>query len=93
MIGFMPTEGVGAIGSLEVSSEERKRLARRSVDWTCAVCGVCNRDALTLSVEGESHDKAMAEAADIVTQMAFKVSLIYLIWHFIFSRKSLKNKL
>ncbi len=74
MIGFMPTEGVGAIGSLEVPPEERKRLARRSAEWVCPVCGVCNRDALLPMVEGESHDDAMAEAADIVTQMAFKVS-------------------
>ena len=74
MIGFMPTEGVGAIGSLEVPTEERKRLARRSAEWVCSVCGVCNKDALLPSVEGESHEEAMAEAADIVTQMAFKVS-------------------
>lgn len=74
MIGFMPTEGVGAIGSLEVPAEERKRLARRSVEWVCPVCGVSNRDALVSSVEGESHEKEMLEAADIVTQMAFKVS-------------------
>ncbi|XP_064404997.1 ubiquitin-conjugating enzyme E2 J1-like [Halichondria panicea] len=72
MIGFMPTEGVGAIGSLEVPTEERKRLARRSAEWVCSVCGVCNKDALLPSVEGESHEEAMAEAADIVTQMAFK---------------------
>lgn len=38
-LGFMPTEGQGAIGSLECSSEERKKLARRSVNFTCPQCG------------------------------------------------------
>lgn len=75
MIGFMPTEGVGAIGSLDCPPEERKRLARRSRDWTCSQCEVPNRELLPPMMEGDgnSQEKAMAEAADIVTQMAFKV--------------------
>lgn len=72
----MPTKGVGAIGSLEVPPEERRRLAHRSLEWVCPVCGVCNRDALLPLIDGESNKEAMAEAADIVTQMAFKVSLL-----------------
>ena len=31
IIGFMPTEGVGAIGSMDCPAEERRRMARRSV--------------------------------------------------------------
>lgn len=73
MIGFMPTEGVGAIGSLDCLPEERKRLARRSLDWVCQRCGVPNKDILLKEQDGNSQEKAMAEAADIVTQMAFKV--------------------
>ena len=75
MIGFMPTEGVGAIGSLDCPAEERKRLARRSRDWTCSQCGIPNGNLLPAMTEGDgnSQEKAMAEAADIVTQMAFKV--------------------
>lgn len=75
MIGFMPTEGVGAIGSLDCPPEERKRLARRSHEWTCSQCGVPNKTILPPMTEGDgnSQEKAMAEAADIVTQMAFKV--------------------
>ena len=75
MIGFMPTEGVGAIGSLDCPPEERKRLARRSHEWTCSQCGVPNQSILPPMTEGDgnSQEKAMAEAADIVTQMAFKV--------------------
>lgn len=78
MIGFMPTEGVGAIGSLDCPPEERKRLARRSRDWTCSQCGIPNGRLLPPMTEGDgnSQEKAMAEAADIVTQMAFKVSTI-----------------
>lgn len=74
MIGFMPTEGVGAIGSLDCLPEERKRLARHSREWTCSQCGVPNRSILPpMTGDGNSQEKAMAEAADIVTQMAFKV--------------------
>lgn len=35
----MPTEGQGAIGSLECSAEERKKLARRSATYSCPQCG------------------------------------------------------
>ena len=77
MIGFMPTDGVGAIGSLDCPPQERKRLAKRSLEWTCSQCGVPNGSILPPMTEGDgsSQEKAMAEAADIVTQMAFKVLL------------------
>ena len=32
IIGFMPTEGVGAIGSMDCSPEDRKKMARRYVE-------------------------------------------------------------
>ena len=75
LIGFMPTEGVGAVGSMDCSAEERKRLARKSLEWRCSVCGVLNADLLAPAEEGGGDQAArtMAEAADIVTQMAFKV--------------------
>ena len=75
MIGFMPTEGVGAIGSLDCIPEERRRLAKRSLQWVCQNCGVPNKNILLKECNGQSQEKAMAEAADIVTQMAFKVCL------------------
>ena len=85
MIGFMPTEGVGAIGSLDCPPEERKRLARRSQDWTCSQCEIPNGKLLPSMTEGDdnSQAKAMAEAADIVTQMAFKVLLDFNIVQFL----------
>ena len=77
LIGFMPTEGVGAIGSLDAPPEERRRLAAMSRDWVCTVCQVPNKDLLVPMREGQegSHQQTMAEAADIVNQMAFKVNI------------------
>lgn len=39
LISFMPTSGEGAIGALDFSTSERKRLAKVSVDYTCDTCG------------------------------------------------------
>ncbi|KAL3119431.1 hypothetical protein niasHT_002519 [Heterodera trifolii] len=46
LVGFMPTHSAGALGGLECSREERRRLAIKSLDWRCATCGVLMRDAL-----------------------------------------------
>jgi ubiquitin-conjugating enzyme E2 J1 len=40
IIGFMPTEGKGALGSLDYSPEERKALAKKSHSWSCPSCGL-----------------------------------------------------
>jgi len=44
IIGFFPTHSAGAIGGLEYPPEERRKLAKKSVNWTCEGCGVhlCN---------------------------------------------------
>lgn len=39
LISFLPTKGDGAIGALEYSSEERKKLACQSKDYCCPTCG------------------------------------------------------
>ncbi|XP_066250258.1 ubiquitin-conjugating enzyme E2 J1-like [Euwallacea similis] len=39
LIAFMPTKGVGTIGSLDYTSEERQVLARKSKNWECSTCG------------------------------------------------------
>lgn len=41
LISFLPTKGDGAIGALDWTSEERKRLARSSGEFCCANCGNC----------------------------------------------------
>lgn len=75
LIGFMPTEGGGAIGSVDMPSADRRRLAQCSLEWVCPTCGIPNKDILPRLNEGrEGQEKAMEEVADIVTQMAFKVS-------------------
>lgn len=39
IISFLPTPGEGAIGSLDYPAEERRRLAKLSVDYECPKCG------------------------------------------------------
>ncbi|XP_066155068.1 ubiquitin-conjugating enzyme E2 J1-like [Euwallacea fornicatus] len=39
LIAFMPTKGVGTIGSLDYTPEERQVLARKSKTWECSTCG------------------------------------------------------
>lgn len=41
MISFLPTPADGAIGALDWTKEERKRLAKESVRFCCAKCGPC----------------------------------------------------
>ncbi|TRY59190.1 hypothetical protein DNTS_032433 [Danionella cerebrum] len=46
IIGFMPTKGEGAIGSLDYTPEERRALAKKSQDFCCEACGSSMRSAL-----------------------------------------------
>jgi chemotaxis protein histidine kinase CheA len=39
LISFLPTPADGAIGALDWTSAERKRLAKKSVDYHCPTCG------------------------------------------------------
>lgn len=39
LIAFMPTPGNGTIGSLDYSTEERQKLAKKSLNWKCDACG------------------------------------------------------
>ena len=45
LIGFMPTDGLGTIGSLECEPQERRRLAQR-----CGWVGTCNHNCVISSV-------------------------------------------
>jgi len=47
LIGFMPTHSAGALGGLECSDAERKRLAKKSLDWRCETCDCVMRDVLS----------------------------------------------
>ncbi|CAM1295359.1 UBE2J1 (predicted) [Pycnogonum litorale] len=71
IIGFMPTHGNGAIGSLDYTSDERKMLAKKSLDWKCLKCGEC----LTLlkpRTNGTSESEAAKEAKELASQISFK---------------------
>jgi len=70
IIGFMPTAGAGAIGSLEYPVDERKMLAKRSLAWKCSGCGVTMRDALPPLTEASKA--ATAEAKELAQQISFK---------------------
>ncbi|KAI7898780.1 ubiquitin-conjugating enzyme/RWD-like protein [Cokeromyces recurvatus] len=58
IIGFFPTESRGAIGGLDYPKEERQRLAKLSVGWTCPICGINTKDALSnILPEKQTHLK------------------------------------
>lgn len=42
LVSFLPSPSDGAIGALDWTSEERKNLAKKSVDYSCPVCGKCS---------------------------------------------------
>ncbi|XP_041109637.1 ubiquitin-conjugating enzyme E2 J1 isoform X2 [Polyodon spathula] len=72
IIGFMPTKGEGAIGSLDYTPEERKALARKSQDFCCEVCGGSMRSALlpvTCNSNPSNNDR---EAKELARQISFK---------------------
>ncbi|VDD75718.1 unnamed protein product [Mesocestoides corti] len=39
IIGFMPTSGAGAIGSMNLPADERRKLAASSRNYVCEICG------------------------------------------------------
>lgn len=41
LISFLPTKADGAIGALDWTSEERRKLAKKSVEFSCSNCGNC----------------------------------------------------
>ncbi|KAJ3102349.1 hypothetical protein HDU97_000630 [Phlyctochytrium planicorne] len=61
LISFFPTPGNGAIGALDYTEEERKKLAKKSLDWRCDVCGGGGKEGLedmggeTKPVEGDEE--------------------------------------
>lgn len=71
LIGFMPTQGAGAIGSLDYTPQERKVLAKKSLEWKCNGCDTCIRTALR-ETTGESSGEAEKEAAELAAQITFK---------------------
>ncbi|CAF3480155.1 unnamed protein product [Adineta steineri] len=67
IIGFMETPGEGALGSLDYTPEERKKLAKRSVSYECPQCGRTNSEIL-LPLSEKSAD-AQKEAKELGNQI------------------------
>ncbi|KAK9956341.1 hypothetical protein ABG768_014082 [Culter alburnus] len=72
IIGFMPTKGEGAIGSLDYTPEERRALAKKSQDFCCETCGSCMRSAL-LALSPDSDLRPVdPQAHRLAQQISFK---------------------
>lgn len=72
IIGFMPTHGAGAIGSLDYSPEERKKLANRSKEWKCSTCGNINCILKPMTEETEESKRTSQEAKELASQINFQ---------------------
>ena len=66
IISFLPSEGAGAIGALDWSAEERKRLARLSHSYLCPTCGAI---ASLLSEPSETEEKPDSTIQEQVSQL------------------------
>lgn len=72
IIGFMPTKGEGAIGSLDYTPEERRTLAKKSLDFCCEACGCTMRTALLAHTSGSNPSQEDREAKELARQINFK---------------------
>ncbi|NXH69056.1 UB2J1 enzyme, partial [Hydrobates tethys] len=73
IIGFMPTKGEGAIGSLDYTPEERRALAKKSQDFCCEMCGTSMKTALLPLTSQSVSSQADKEAKELARQISFKV--------------------
>ncbi|KAJ8397624.1 hypothetical protein AAFF_G00436230 [Aldrovandia affinis] len=72
IIGFMPTKGEGAIGSLDYTPEERRALAKKSQDFCCEACGCTMRTALLAPTSNSNPSQEDREAKELARQISFK---------------------
>ncbi|XP_059698453.1 ubiquitin-conjugating enzyme E2 J1 isoform X1 [Haemorhous mexicanus] len=75
IIGFMPTKGEGAIGSLDYTPEERRALAKKSQDFCCETCGTSMKTALLPLTSGSVSSQADKEAKELARQISFKAEV------------------
>ncbi|XP_062980952.1 ubiquitin-conjugating enzyme E2 J1 [Elgaria multicarinata webbii] len=75
IIGFMPTKGEGAIGSLDYTPEERRALAKKSQDFYCEGCGSLMKEALLPLTSGSASSQADREAKELARQISFKAEV------------------
>ncbi|XP_070705127.1 ubiquitin-conjugating enzyme E2 J1 isoform X2 [Pempheris klunzingeri] len=72
IIGFMPTKGEGAIGSLDYTPEERRALAKKSQDFCCESCGCSLRSALLALTPNSNPSAEDHKAKELAQQINFK---------------------
>ena len=70
--GFMPTPSKGTIGSLNYPTEERKKLAKKSLTYACPDCGVISEFLKSQNSE-DSITSTAEEAKEIIKTMSMKV--------------------
>lgn len=75
IIGFMPTKGEGAIGSLDYTREERRALAKKSQSFYCEGCGSLMKEALLPLSSGSASSQADKEAKELARQISFKADV------------------
>ncbi|NXI73752.1 UB2J1 enzyme, partial [Anseranas semipalmata] len=83
IIGFMPTKGEGAIGSLDYTPEERRTLAKKSQDFCCEMCGTSMKTALLPLTSGSGSSQADKEAKELARQISFKVYFAGAVYSFV----------
>ncbi|NXA11822.1 UB2J1 enzyme, partial [Sapayoa aenigma] len=96
IIGFMPTKGEGAIGSLDYTPEERRALAKKSQDFCCEMCGTSMKTALLPLTSGSVSSQADKEAKELARQISFKVKSLFKLlslWCGIKKKKNTEEKL
>ncbi|NWX32879.1 UB2J1 enzyme, partial [Notiomystis cincta] len=95
IIGFMPTKGEGAIGSLDYTPEERRALAKKSQDFCCEMCGTSMKTALLPLTSGSVSSQADKEAKELARQISFKVKSLFKLLSLLYRirRKNTEEKL
>ncbi|NXS72829.1 UB2J1 enzyme, partial [Pandion haliaetus] len=92
IIGFMPTKGEGAIGSLDYTPEERRALAKKSQDFCCEMCGTSMKTALLPLTSGSVSSQADKEAKELARQISFKVKSLFKLLSLVDTNKKKKTK-
>lgn len=79
IIAFMPTEGLGAIGSLDYTEEERIKLARQSQSWQCKDCGLVCKLLKEPTARAKSQEELDVNNRELerVRQICFTVSPLH----------------
>eukprot|EP00003_Mantamonas_plastica_P024565 TRINITY_DN4597_c0_g1_i4.p1 TRINITY_DN4597_c0_g1~~TRINITY_DN4597_c0_g1_i4.p1 ORF type:complete len:625 (+),score=140.00 TRINITY_DN4597_c0_g1_i4:58-1875(+) len=68
LISLMP-DAVEGIGSVDYGEDERRRLAKESVNFECDVCGICVRDALPPIPQNVLESKEEQERRELLEKI------------------------